>query len=574
MESTGNLTRRSFIGTSAGGAAAIAAVLSGCGTAQTGQNQTQAAESAASTGTTIQTAYGPVKGTQEGSVRIWYGVPYAKAPVGDLRWQAPEEPESWSEERECTEPADPAIQYSNQEVTGTEDCLNLDIYATEGAEKQPVLVYIHGGNNQTGTAQEIPGTDLVTNDGCVYVSLSYRLGLFGFMCLPALGEDTGNFAMLDIACALDWVRANIEAFGGDPDNVTVSGFSAGGRDVMAMLASPVFAGKFDKAIAYSGGMTTAEIGPSQKKEAAALAPLAVEDGKAASEEEAYQWLLSDDAEVKTWLSGISAERLAPLMGNASIRMSVFPHLFEDDIVLPKGGFANADYHAVPLLMLTGTTEFSMFSAFDSFWESDPVKRFPEDEQAAAKAFAIKYGSDMYRIFNAECSAEAMSGSYSKDIYVCQIEFGGETSEVKIGSFGSFHGIFVPMLSSTNNYTALIPDTFDKEGYQAMGKAFCAYLRNFLMTGNPNGDGLAEWSAWDSSKKESMVFDATETEAVIGMKDAHTSYDEILAAMDADTSVPDELKELVATNDMAGRWFSAANDAHYGAPDFWATPYGD
>jgi para-nitrobenzyl esterase len=573
MEKRAGLTRRSFVRLSGGAAAALGLALAGCGTQQAPQKD-EGQKAAPSSGTTIDTAYGPVKGTEEGSVRIWYGIPYAKAPEKDLRWQAPEEPASWSEELDCTSPADPAIQFSNNEVTGTEDCLNLDIYATEGTQKQPVLVYVHGGNNQTGTSQEIPGVDLAANDGCVYVSLSYRLGLFGFMCLPVFGQDTGNFAMLDIAAALDWIRSNIEAFGGDPGNVTVSGFSAGGRDVMAMLASPLFAGKFDKAIAYSGGMTTAEIGPSQKKEALALAPLAVEDGRAATEEEAYRWLLTDDVEVATWLRGVSAERLAPLMGNAGIRMSVFPHLFEDDIVLPKGGFGNADYNAVPLLMLTGTTEFSMFSAFDPFWKSDPLTAWSEDEQAAAKAFAIRYGSDMYRIFNAECSAEAMEARYGKDIYVCQVAFGGETSAVRIDTFGSFHGIFVPMLSSKNNYTSLVPDTFDKEGYQAMGKAFNAYLKNFLETGNPNGEGLATWDAWDSERKESMVFDATETDAVIGMADAHTSYDEILAAMDADTTVPDALKKLVATNDMAGRWFSAANDAHYGAPDFWDIPYTD
>lgn len=574
MGTEATLTRRSFVGLTGSAAAALGLALSGCGVRQAAQKEDEKKEATPSTGTTIETAYGPVKGTEDGSVRIWYGVPYAKSPEGDLRWQAPEAPDAWSKELDCTNPAAPAIQFTNNEVTGTEDCLNLDIYAADGAKGCPVLVYVHGGNNQTGNAQEIPGVDLANTDGCIYVSLSYRLGLFGFMCLPALGSDTGNFAMLDIASALDWVRANIEAFGGDPDNVTISGFSAGGRDVMAMLMSPLFAGKFDKAIAYSGGMTTAEIEPSQKKEAAALAPLAVEDGRAATEEEAYRWLLSDDSEVKTWLYSISAERLAPLMGNASIRMSVFPHLFEDDIVLPKGGFANADYHAVPLLMLTGTTEFSMFSAFDPFWKSDPLTAWSEDEQAAAKAFAIRYGSDMYRIFNAECSAEAMEARYGKDIYVCQVAFGGETSAVRIDTFGSFHGIFVPMLSSKNNYTSLVPDTFDKEGYQAMGKAFNAYLKNFLETGNPNGEGLATWDAWNSERKESMVFDATETDAVIGMTDAHRSYDEILSAMDADTTISDELKELVATNDMAGRWFSAANDAHYGAPDFWATPYGD
>ncbi|MEY8354517.1 carboxylesterase family protein [Lachnospiraceae bacterium 54-53] len=142
-----------------------------------------------------------------------------------------------------------------------------------------MLVFIHGGNNQTGNAGEIPGTDLVKKDNCVYVSVDYRLGLLGFNCLPALQKEensTGNYAMLDIGAALDWVKENIAAFGGDPGNVTISGFSAGGRDVMAMPASPVFKGKFQKAIAFSGGMTTADEGLSAKKIAAAMAPLAVE----------------------------------------------------------------------------------------------------------------------------------------------------------------------------------------------------------------------------------------------------------------------------------------------------------
>lgn len=566
------MSRRSFVGAGSLSAAALGMLLAGCGTTQQQSGSSNQTDAAKSDSLVAKTAYGPVKGTNEGGVNIWYGVPYGKSPEGELRWQAPEEPESWTEERDCTQPAQPALQYTNNEVTGTEDCLNLDVYATEGASKLPVLVYIHGGNNQTGNAQEIPGKDLVVNDSCVYVSLSYRLGLFGFNCLPALGNDTGNFTLLDIAAALDWVRSNIEAFGGDPENVTVSGFSAGGRDVMAMLMSPLFEGKFDKAIAFSGGMTTAELEPSQKKIAAALVPLAMEDGKAADEESAYQWLLSDDSAVRDWLYSVSGERLAPLMGNASIRMSVFPHLYEDDIALPKGGFANASYHAVPLIMLTGSTEFSMFSAFDAFWKSDPMAALSEDELKAAQAFAIKYGSDMYRIFNAECSAEQMSGSYDKDIYVCQVDFGSDNSQVKIDTYGAFHGIFVPMLSTENNYAKLIPNTFDQPGYEAMAKVFNAYLKNFLETGNPNGDGLDKWSAWDNSTKESMVFDATESDAVIAQKDVSTTYDDILAAMDADTTVSDDVKLLVEQNDMAGRWFSAANDAHCGAPNLWLTAY--
>ena len=166
------------------------------------------------------TQYGPVVGLDQGESLVWYGIPYGAAPVGELRWQAPQ-----------------AYQYTTFPL-GTEDCLKLDVYTTPNAHKLPVLVFIHGGNNQTGNTKEILGSELVVRDNCVFVTLDYRLGLFGFNCLPALcrgSDDTGNFTLLDIAKALDWVKDNIAQFGGDADNITISGFSAGGRDVMAML---------------------------------------------------------------------------------------------------------------------------------------------------------------------------------------------------------------------------------------------------------------------------------------------------------------------------------------------------
>ncbi|WP_277405662.1 carboxylesterase family protein [Lacrimispora xylanisolvens] len=403
----------------------------------------------------VSTTYGPVKGVQEGELLTWYGIPYGKAPVGELRWQAPAAPAAWTEELNCTEASQPALQLSGTEVKGSEDCLKLDVYAKEGSKKLPVLVFIHGGNNQTGKAGEIPGADLVKNDNCVYVSVDYRLGLLGFNCLPALtaGEnETGNFAMLDIAYALDWVKENIEAFGGDPGNITISGFSAGGRDVMAMLISPQFKGKFHKAIAFSGGMTTASEDLSAKKIAKAIAPLAVEDKKAADENTAYQWLMTDSADVKEYLYSIPAERLVPLMGNAAIRMSVFPHLYEDGVVIPKNGFDTEDYNSVPLMMLTGSSEFSMFCLGDGYFKSDDMAGYSEDEIKAAKAFASKYGSDMYRIFNAQESAVKMSDHYQSDIYICQVNYGSDQSSVKdLGDYGAFHGIFVPMLSAKHNY---------------------------------------------------------------------------------------------------------------------------
>lgn len=574
-----HFTRRGFLGAAA---FTTAAGLAACSqqteepAADASATESADATTAEATGTAVvTTAYGPVKGTTADGVNVWYGVPYGANPTGELRWQAPQAPEEWTEELDCSAPKDAALQLGDEGAFGTEDILNLDVYAPEGADKLPVLVFIHGGNNQTGNAQEIPGNDIVVKDECVYVSLSFRLGLLGFMPLPAItakSDDTGNYAMLDIAAALDWVQENIEAFGGDPSNVTVSGFSAGGRDVMAMLISPTFEGKFHKAIAFSGGMTTADVDPSIDKFAAALAPLAVEDGKAKDEKEAFEWLKGTGDEVREYLYSIEAERLAALMGNAGIRMSVFPHLFCDGQVIPGDGFKKASYTSVPLIMLTGATEFSFFCLFDAFFSGDAVKDLKEEEVEAAKAFANKYGSDMYRIFNAQCSAEAMADAYESDIYVCQVNYGSEESKMAadLAPFGAFHGIFVPMLSKVNNYAAMIEGAFDKPGYVDMADKFNAYLKAFLASpdGKPAADGQEEWTAWTASKKVSLVLDGDEEKAIVEVKDVSSTYDKIIEAMKADTTVSDEVKTLVEQNVINGRWFSDAQDKAFGAPDLW------
>ena len=327
------------------------------------------------------TQFGAVEGTSKDNCNVWYSIPYAAAPTGNLRWEEPQDPSAWTDVLDCTSLGNKAIQagtdYATGEtvVSGSEDCLNLDVYAPNNAKDLPVLVYIHGGNNQTGSSSEIEGSQIVVDENCIYVSLNYRLGILGFNALPAFqteADSTGNYAMLDIAKALDWVRANIEQFGGDPNNITVSGFSAGGRDVMAMLISPVFEGKFDKAVVYSGGMTVADEDASADRIAEAVAPLVVEDGLAANEELAKTWLLSSDPAVVTYMKSVDADRLCQLMSNAGIRMSVFPHLYTDDVVIPSEGFDTTEYNSVPILMLTGETEFSLFSAFDGYFYSPDV----------------------------------------------------------------------------------------------------------------------------------------------------------------------------------------------------------
>ncbi len=523
------------------------------------------------------TSYGQVKGTAQENVQVFYGVPYGADTAGENRWKAPEKPAQWTDIKDCTEPAEMAMQMAtsygadgkpSSSLKGSTDCLNLDIYTKSDAKDLPVFVFLHGGNNQTGSSMDLKGNDMVIKDDCIVVSINHRLGLMGFNCLPALQKDensTGNYGLLDIALALQWVRDNISSFGGDANNVTVSGFSAGGRNVMALLVSPVFKGLFDKAVAFSGGMTICDEDAAAKKIASLMASLAVEDGRFATEEEAAQWLLGDGDDVKEYLYSISSERLAKEVGDAGIRMSAFPHLFGDGVTLPKEGFKNAQYcNDVPVIMLTGTDEFTLFCSFD------PYASTLGDEAAAATAFNIKYGSDFYRTFNTQLSAETMDANYKSNMYLCQINYGGADSKSKIQGMGSFHGVFLPMLTNSHNY-GNFHDFAKSEGYQAMADIFNKYLKNFMLTGNPNGEGLdTNWAPWTTESKNTLILDADEETkaATAEIADVYKTNAEIIAEMDADTTLSADAKAGVIANVLNGRWFSGDLDTHYKNKDLW------
>lgn len=524
------------------------------------------------------TEYGPVSGMSQGDGQIYYHVPYGANPTGDLRWAAPAAPESWNEVLDCSQKGELAMQQAASfdengnkavELKGTTDCLNMDIYTRENAAQLPVFVYLHGGNNQTGDSGDFIGSDLVNTIDCVVVSVNYRLGFLGFNCLPALQTDsdsTGNYALLDMAMALSWIRSNIASFGGDSGNVTVTGFSAGGRDVMAMLVSPAFEGLFDKAIAFSGGMTIADEDASAKKIAAMIAPLAVEDGKYSTVEKAAEWLLTAGDDVKDYLYHILDERLTGMMEDAGIRMSAFPHLYGDDVLLPSTGFEDAVYcNDVPIMMLTGETEFSLFCNWDGYLFS------LEEDMETARTFAKKYGSDFYRIFNTQLSAGQMYEHYNSDIYLCQINYGGDSSPTKIPDVGSFHGVFVPMLSTQHTYGSF--HDFSQSGFLQMASLFQGYLKNFLYTGSPNAnDTNINWTAWTKEAPLSLILDADELNktATAEIVNVFKTNQEVIDEMEADTTLSDAVKEGVISHVLNGRWFSADLDSYYGNTDLWNT----
>lgn len=544
---------------------------------------TTAAE-AANFNNEVKTQQGVVAGAYDDKHQVvqWLGVPYAQQPTGADRWREAQQAKKHKGILDCTKAVPANIQYNGKKVLGQEGMLTLDIVRPDTQEKNlPVLVYIHGGNNQASNSHLMEGNKLAQEGNMVYVSVQYRLGLFGFNNLPALAdgnkkEKSGNFGFLDQAAALDWVRENIKEFGGDAKNITVSGFSAGGRDVMAMLISPVFKNKFDKAISFSGGLTVADADKSKKTIAQKLAPMVVEDGKQNNLINAENWLLSDNGKdkkaVRQYLQAMPAERLAPVMAGAVIRMSAFPHLYGDGEVLPVEGFATKHYYSVPLLMLASADEFSSFAARDPFFK-DRLSLINNDYKTTSEfKFANKYGSALYGFFNGQQSAEVLYPHYKADMYVCSFAF-AHTADVVGKEYmvrnGALHGIFQPFLTDQGYGYTKNTDAFEQAGSKELSKAFIASIAAFVRNGNPNTPALGTtWQAWNPTYRPELVWDANRQHARISSINSRVSYAGILAEMANDKSINEQSKNYIIHNVLNGRWFSDELDAKYGNPSLW------
>ena len=215
-------------------------------------------------------AQGSLSGSAQGGIATYKGIPFAKAPIGDLRWKAPVEHGGWNEVRDATRFGDSCVQiaasptansiYAEDPSPMSEDCLFLNIWAKEGARKAPVFVWIHGGALVSGSSKfgMYDGTRMA-EEGVVFVSVNYRLGPLGYLAHPALSAESadgvsGNYGLLDQIAALRWVQKNIAAFGGDPERVTIAGESAGALSVMYLMASPAARGLFGRAVSQSGYM--------------------------------------------------------------------------------------------------------------------------------------------------------------------------------------------------------------------------------------------------------------------------------------------------------------------------------
>ncbi len=217
--------------------------------------------------TLVETQYGKIQGVQEEAVSSWKGIPYAKPPLGALRFRPPQPPEAWLGIRQATQFGPVAMQSSvieklaGRRLSMSEDCLTLNIWSPGADEKlRPVLVWIHGGGFEIGSGSFHDGTPFAAHGDVVVVTLNYRLGPLGFLHLVEPGSEayaaSGNCGLLDQVAALQWVQNNIATFGGDPDRVTVFGESAGAMSIATLLALPTAQGLFQQAILQSGAAQT------------------------------------------------------------------------------------------------------------------------------------------------------------------------------------------------------------------------------------------------------------------------------------------------------------------------------
>ncbi len=473
----------------------------------------------------------------------WLGIPFAQPPVGPLRWRAPQPPTPWTEPREalhyghaCAQPSTPLLGEGEREgqVAGDEDCLTLNVFAPPKAEKLPVMFWIHGGGNSIGSASIYDGGRLATTQGVVVITTQYRLGPLGWFRHRGLRaessdatEQSGNFGTLDLIRALEWVRDNAEAFGGDPGNVTVFGESAGGFDVYSLLVAKNAKGLFHRAIIESGALFSstpdqaeafADDEPKGAKHSSneTLASLLIHDGKAADRASAKALIASmSDAQIAEYLRAKPVGELLEQYKGGLAGMLDAPLVFRDGAVLPKEEIVEAlgepgGWNQVPVITGTNRDEYKLFEFLDPkrVWKLfGLLPRYRNEPTYQVAADAV---SRAWRAAAVDAPAEAMVRSGAKDIYSYRFDWSQEESllgtDLK-GMVGAAHGIEIPFVFGvfSGGPTKRLFGDGPQPERTALSDAMMAWWGTFAHTGKPDrgGGALPQWTPWDPSSPHAM-----------------------------------------------------------------------
>jgi para-nitrobenzyl esterase len=477
----------------------------------------------------VKTASGTVRGVKNGDVAAFKGIPYAAPPVGEFRWRPPQPLKPWKEVHDASKDcADcPQRAWPGSTAVQSEDCLFLNVWAPTNAtskSKLPVMVWIHGGGF-TGGSGSGPGSagDAFAKQGVILTTINYRLGRLGHFAHPALSQEhpeefKGSYAYMDQIAALKWIKDNIAAFGGDPNNVTIFGFSAGGVSVHSLLTIPSAKGLFHKAIGESsGGRDGVLTGrPISKDNADPLYTVSAETiGINFARKHKIQ---STDASALAKLRSLSVAQIVDggqETDSAGLRIYSGP-ILDGKLVTET---AESAYKAgrqpnVPLIIgncsaeiggpfvSNAKTKEELFASFGEF-EAEAKSTYDPEGNKSFDEVITKFNTDWVWGEPARFTARAFVAKRAP-AYIYQFGYVPAAMRER-ARFGAGHGSEVSFVFNTLNARWGNPGEATAEEKE-LARIMNSYWANFAKTGNPNGKGLTNWPQYDSQKEEILDVD--------------------------------------------------------------------
>jgi para-nitrobenzyl esterase len=469
------------------------------------------AASAAPKSPVVATDNGPIRGTTIGQMQAFRGIPYAAAPVGDLRWRPPQAHSGWQGVLDASAfgPHCPQVATPYGTPSTTEDCLFLNVFTPEKTNSGrphllPVMFWIHGGALIVGESDGYDPTRLVAQ-GVIVVTINYRLGELGFLAHPALSAESptgasGNYGLMDQQAAMRWVQRNIRAFGGDADNVTIFGESAGGLSVHSELASPLAAGLFHKAIVESGAYALSQ--PSLASAQASGTAYAAGAGCA--------------SQTAACLRSLSV----PAILAAQTATTIVPNL--DGFVLPqtvRSAFTTGQFNRVPVIEGSNHDEWRLFVA-----QTEAATGVPLTAAGYIPAIAATLGvspgfaaliASVYPLAAYGGNPSVALGAVGTDVvFACNARISARLLSQYVPTYQyEFNDPTVPMLYFANisfptgaYHASEIGYIFDitqtpvpnpglSPAQRNLSDAMVGYWTQFARSGDPNSVGAPAWAAY-------------------------------------------------------------------------------
>lgn len=473
---------------------------------------------------------GELQGVVDDGVASYKGIPFAAPPVGDLRWRPPQPVAKWTGVRQAAEYGADCMQgrFGPPPAPGgppasvpSEDCLFLNVWSPASAArgaKLPVMVWIYGGGFVGGSSSSpnTSGTQFA-KQGVVLVAANYRVGRFGFFAFPALSrerpdEPKGNYAYMDQIAALQWVKRNIAAFGGNPNNVTILGFSAGGVSVHSLLASPMARGLFHKAIAESGGSRDSVLTARPMREDGVDPNYPVSAETIGIQFARSMGIEGTDEAALARLRALSAEEVlrgAPAQPGVNVPRYETTPVLDGKLVTET---AETAYKAkrqprVPLLVgsnsadtagnrIRATTKEQLFARFGQ-WSAQAKAAYDPDGSTDLATLISRANDDFGQAEPARFAANAFAANGSP-VYRYRFSYVQTAMRERMRT-GAPHGgeiAFVFGTLGTGGFGPPIPPTAQDQAVSRMAQS---YWVNFARTGDPNGAGLPVWPRHDPRK---------------------------------------------------------------------------